>query len=200
MARWAPAKADILDELVGEIQHNYSRGRVAVAVDGLTGSGTGLFADELAEAFRRSGAQVVRASIGDFQVVAQPEGEAAGSRFYAEAHDYDAFKEQLARPFRREKPFTLTPGGEPQELEGDAVLIVDGVFLLRPELIGSWSSTVVLFVPAEEAFGRAGLDPSSARAAAERLYLDRVQPRVKAIAKVDNTDPVHPRRTFADSC
>jgi len=199
MARWAPAKADILDELVGEIQHNYSRGRVTIAVDGLTGSGTGPFADELAEAFRRSGAQVVRASIDAFQV-ASPEGDTAASRFYAEAYDYDAFKDQLARPFRREKPFALTPRGKPKNLEGDAVLIVDGVFLLRPELIGSWSSTVVLFVPADDAFARAGLDASSVRARAEHLYLDRVQPRVKAIANVDNTDPEHPRRTFADSC
>ncbi|WP_210508735.1 hypothetical protein [Naasia sp. SYSU D00057] len=199
MARWAPAKADILDELVGEIQHNYPRGRVTVAVDGLTGSGTGPFADDLADAFRRRGTQVVRASIADFPA-ALPQGDAAVPRFYAEAHDYDAFKDQLARPFRREKPFALVPGGDPRTLEGDAVLIVDGVFLLRPELIGSWSSTVVLFVPADEAFARAGLDPSSIRAQAEELYLDRVQPRVKAIANVDNTDPEHPRRTFADSC
>jgi uridine kinase len=199
MARWAPAKTDILDELVAEIRHNYARGRVSVAVDGLTGSGTAGFADELAEAFRRAGVPVVRASIDAFQV-AEPDGDAGPSRFYAEAYDYAAFTDRLARPFRREKPFALAPGAEPQDLEGDAVLIVDGVFLLRPELIGAWSSTVVLFVPADEAFARAGLDPASVRAQAEHLYLDRVQPRVKAIANVDNTDPEHPRRTFADSC
>src|SRR4051794_15322714 len=199
MARWAPAKADVLDELVGEIRHNYPRGRVAVAVDGLTGSGTGPFADDLADAFRRTGAQVVRASIDAF-ALPEPAGEAAASRLYSDGQNYPAFLDGLVRPFRREKPFALAPGEQPQELQGDAVLIVDGVFLLRPELIGSWNSTVVLFVPAEEAFSRAGLDPASVRAQAEELYLDRVQPRVKAIANVDNTDPEHPRRTFADSC
>ncbi len=198
MARWAPAKADVLDELVVEIRHNYPRGRVVVAVDGLDGSGTASFADDLAEAFRRAGVQPVRASIDAF-LVAEPDGDAAPQRYYAEAYDCTAVKERLVRPFRRERPFTLRPGEE-TEIEGDAVLLVDGAFLLRPELIGSWSSTVCLFTPADEAFERAGLDADSPRAQAERLYLDRVQPRAKAHANVDTTDPEHPRRTFADSC
>jgi len=200
MARWAPAKADVLDELVLEIRHNYPHGRVVVAVDGLDGSGTAGFADDLADAFQRTGVAPVRASIDDF-LVAQPEGDAAGQRYYAEAYDLAAVKERLVRPFRRERPFALHAGEEPgQEVEGDAVLLVDGPFLLRPELIGSWSSTVCLFTPAEQAFERAGLSPESPRARAEKLYLDRVQPRTKAHANVDTTDPDHPRRTFADSC
>ncbi|WP_210478963.1 hypothetical protein [Naasia sp. SYSU D00948] len=200
MARWAPAKADVLDELVGEIRHNYPRGRLVVAVDGLDGSGTAPFADDLAEAFRRAGVMPVRASIDAF-LVAEPEGDAAAQRYYADAYDYTAVQERLVRPFRRERPFALSAGEEPdRRLEGDAVLIVDGPLLLRPELLGSWSSTICLFVPAEEAFSRAGLAPGSPRALAQRLYLDRVQPRARANANIDATDPEHPRRTFADSC
>ncbi len=200
MARWAPAKADVLDELVDEIRHNYPKGRVVVAVDGLDGSGTSVFADDLAEALQRAGVPPVRASLDDFRV-AEPDGEAAAQRYYAEAYDLTAVKERLVRPFRRERAFALRAGDEPvREVEGDAVLIVDGPFLLRPELIGSWSSTVCLFTPAEQAFERAGLSPESPRARAEKLYLDRVQPRAKAHANIDTTDPDHPRRTFADSC
>ncbi|BDZ47696.1 hypothetical protein GCM10025866_36050 [Naasia aerilata] len=40
----------------------------------------------------------------------------------------------------------------------------------------------------------------SVRHQAQVLYLHRVQPRAKAIANIDNTDPEHPRRTFSDSC
>jgi uridine kinase len=78
------------------------------------------------------------------------------------------------------------------------VLVVDGPFLLRPELLGLWNSTICLFAPADEAFERAGTP--EVRRKAQRLYLHRVQPRTKAIANVDNSDPEHPRRTFSDSC
>jgi len=189
MTRWAPAKADILSELADEIRHNYGSGRSIVAVDGLTGSGTSGFADDLADAFRAAGSQVVRAAIDDYSR-SDAGASTSAQTYYDTAYDYDALRSSLIVPFRR---------GESGP-EGDAVLIVDGVFLLRPELAGVWQSTVCLFVPAEDAFGRADLDPASTRADAERLYLHRVDPRRKALANIDNTDPEHPRRTFSDSC
>jgi uridine kinase len=199
MARWAPAKTDILDELVAEVRHNYPNGRLVLAVDGVDGSGTDRFADDLASGFQRAGGVTVRASIDAF-LGAEPQGDAAVQRYYADAYDYAAFQDRLVRPFRREKPFRLTPNGVDQEVEGDAVLVVDGPFLLRPELLGTWTSTVCLFVPTEEAFARAGGRADSVRRQAEELYLHRVQPRAKAIANIDNTDLEHPRRTFSDSC
>lgn len=199
MARWAPAKTDILDELVAEVRHNYPNGRIVIAVDGVDGSGTDRFADELAEAYERSGLASVRASIDAF-LASEPDGEAAVNRYYAEAYDYAAFQDALVRPFRRERPFRLAPDADERELDGDAVLVVDGPFLLRPELFGAWTSTVCLFVPTEQAFARAGGPSDSVRRQAEELYLHRVQPRAKAIANIDNTDPEHPRRTFSDSC
>jgi uridine kinase len=188
MTRWAPAKADILAELADEIRHNYGSGRSILAVDGLTGSGTAALADDLAGAFRTAGSQVMRVPMADYlRADASP---SSAQSYYDTAYDYDSFRSSLVTPFR-------AGGSGP---EGDAVLIVDGVFLLRPELAGVWQSTVCLFVPAEDAFGRASLDSASIRADAERLYLHRVDPRRKALANIDNTDPDHPRRTFSDSC
>lgn len=62
MARWAPAKQDTLDHLAAEITHNYSRGRVIVAVDGASVDGTSAFADDLAAALGRGRDDVVRVS------------------------------------------------------------------------------------------------------------------------------------------
>ena len=189
MTRWAPAKADILAELADEIRHNYGSGRSIVAVDGLTGSGTASLSDELADAFRAAGSQVERVSM-DAYLRADAHASSSAQAYYDSAYDYEGFRSGVLVPFRR---------GEVGP-EGDAVLLVDGVFLLRPELAGVWQSTVCLFVPADDAFGRAHLDPQSVRADAERLYLHRVDPRRKALANIDNTDPDHPRRTFSDSC
>ena len=65
MARWAPAKQDTLDHLAAEITHNYSRGRVVVAVDGASVDGTSAFADDLAAALGRGRDDVVRVSADD---------------------------------------------------------------------------------------------------------------------------------------
>ena len=51
MTKWAPQKTDVLDALVAEILHNYSRARAAIAIDGIPGAGTEQFARDLAAAF-----------------------------------------------------------------------------------------------------------------------------------------------------
>jgi uridine kinase len=78
---------------------------------------------------------------------------------------------------------------EPRSLTGpdDAVLVIDGPYLNRPELSGFWNYSVWVDVDAEPP-------------AAQQLYVREVSPRTRATAIVDNTDVEHPRRSFADSC
>ncbi len=87
----------------------------------------------------------------------------------------------------------------------DAVLVVDGAFLNRPELRGLWHWSVWLDadpVAAAERLllldGPAGL--SERYRGGQALYEADANPRAKASAIVDNTDPAFPRRVFADSC
>jgi uridine kinase len=72
-----------------------------------------------------------------------------------------------------------------QTAPDDAVLIVEGVFLNRPELRGLWSYSVWL--------DSGDLKPQTA-------YAKESKPRTTATAIVNNSDPEHPRRNFADSC
>jgi uridine kinase len=74
----------------------------------------------------------------------------------------------------------------------DATLIVDGIFLNRPELRALWNYSIWLDGPEEPATPRA--------AGAHALYQAEADPRARASAIVDNSDPEHPLRTFADSC
>jgi uridine kinase len=71
---------------------------------------------------------------------------------------------------------------------GDSILLVDGDQLLRPHLAGRWNFSVWV--------EGTGESPS----ASDVEYVRQVAPRAKASAIVDNRDPLHPRRVFADSC
>lgn len=190
MSADTPARLALLRELRDEILLHYGSGRPIVAVDGLPGSGAAAVADALAATFADRDHAVVRASIDDF-----PRG---GETAPAEG---ESFRDALATPFRRSSAegFRLAPGAEQTTTDADAVLIVDGLFLLQPGLIGLWNYSVFVEVPREIAAERAG---SAAVPSEEdqRAYLGSVRPRTRAVAIVDNTDADAPVRRFADSC
>ncbi len=66
MARWAPARRDLLEALATEVAGLYGHGRAIVAVDGPSPAVTKPFADDLAEALVTLGHRVLRASVADF--------------------------------------------------------------------------------------------------------------------------------------
>ncbi len=106
----------------------------------------------------------------------------------------------------------------------DALLIIDGRFLNRKQLAGFWNYSVWLessreaadAAVAERAVG--AVQPGSDQAVigdplveelceeaqrdrgADALYWAEAEPRGVATAIIDNNDPEHPWRIFADSC
>ncbi len=215
---------EFLRELVGEIAHNYGHGRVIVAVDGVDGAGKTSFGDDLAAVFREAGHDAFRASMEDFhrsRAERYRDGSESPVSFYRDSFDYQTFRRVLVDPFRmagsagfqtaawdvkRDAP-TLArwTTGQP-----DGVLIVDGVFLNRSELRGIWNYSILLEVPWDVAYARLAerdaRDPNPDALANARyrdgqdLYFAEANPRQYASALVDNADPEHPKRIFADSC
>jgi len=224
MTRWAPQKKDVLASLAEEILHNYGRGRTIVAVDGIDVAGTSGFADDLAEAMRLKGHTVFRASIEGFhrpRALRYARGRDAPEGFYRDSYDYRTFKRTLVEPFRMGGSASFVSAAfdvqrdaqvEPVWLSGpaDAVLIVDGNFLNRPELRGLWNYSVWLEVSEAEADARridrdrTSPNPRPERhlrySGAQALYAVESSPRTRATAIIDNTDVDVPRRVFADSC
>ena len=219
MERWAPAKKDTLEALAGEILHNYGRGRAIVAVDGIDGSGKTTFADGLAAAITATGHSAFRASIDDFhrpRVERHARGTDSPEGFYLDSFDYSTFRRVLIGPFRMggstafvTKSFDLATDTavQPKWRSGpaNALLIVDGIFLNRPELRGLWNYSVWLDVPRaiadERLVGRDGVGAVGPRYEGGRsLYWAEASPKNSATAIIDNSDVEHPRRVFADSC
>lgn len=214
----------LMRALRDEVRHNYPAGRVILAVDGIDGAGKTVFADGLAEAFAEAGSTVFRASLDGFQrprVERYARGRTSPDGHYLDSFDYATFRRVLIDPFR-------TSGGAGFQLAAfdaardvpletqwvtaprDAVLVVDGVFLLRPELRGLWNWSLWLEVPPATAFQRLatrdGSDPdpdapSNARhRGAQERYLREAQPRRTASAIVENGDLAQPVRVFGDFC
>jgi len=224
MARWAPERRDVLHALAEEVLQHYGHGRVVVAIDGADGAGKTVFADDLAVELRSLGHEVFRASMDDFhtpRALRYARGRDSAQGFYEDSFDYATFRRVLLGPFRlagstgfqtaffdlkRDVPFETKWETGP----ADAILIVDGLFLQRPELKGIWNFTVWLDAPdevrRERMIARDGSHPKSDEPRGQRylgaqeLYEREASPRASASAIIDNTDYDHPRRRFADSC
>jgi uridine kinase len=217
-------RVDLLRDLRAEILHNYRVGRVILAVDGISGSGTAAFADDLAEVFREEDRAVFRASIDDFHRPREERyarGRTSAEGYYSDSFDYSLFRRVLIEPFRMagSTGFQLVGFDEERNVgeearwstgPKDAFLIVDGVFLHRPELRGLWHYSIWLDVPVDEAYRRLhhsiGADPrpdasSNARyVGGQELYSADAAPRTRASVVIDNVDEAHPTRSFLDSC
>jgi uridine kinase len=215
--RWVPLKADVLDALAAEILQHYSAGKAVVAIDGVDGAGKSRFADALADAIRRAGHEVFVASIDGFhrpraERYAQGPDSAAG--FYEDSYDYDALDSKLVTPFRAGEPFATevfdhqtdsVVESRQSASSPHSILIVEGIFLHRPELRGQWNYSIWLEVSDAERERRL-VDRDGDRSIAARytegqaMYLRRANPRAAATAIYDNADVDHPRRVFADAC
>ena len=192
-----------------------------VAIDGIDAAGKTTLADQLVAPIEARGRPVIRSSIDGFhrpRAERHRRGPDSPEGYYADSFDYDTLLEVLLRPLGpggnrqcRLKTFdfrTDTPIHEsPESISEDTVLLLDGVFLLRPELSPTWDYRIFVQVDFEAALQRALQRDQhlfgSAQAVAvryqqryfpaQRMYLDSVQPRHLADVIIDNNDPDYPQ-------
>lgn len=190
-----------------------------VAIDGPDAAGKTTFADALVAPLETRGATVVRASVDDFELPRMrrhARGRFSAKGYYRDSFDYDALKALLLDPLAsgtapalvRTRAFDLAAdrplATRPVAVPARGIVLVDGVFLQRPELAGCWDLVVYLDVTEAEsmrrALMRAGGDSLELRrlhearyAGGHRLYEDEVHPRTAADIVVDNNDLRAPR-------
>jgi uridine kinase len=209
-------RARLLGEVAGQVCA-VRAGRLRVVVDGRTGAGKTTFADELAAAIRQLGRSTLRASLDDFK---NPWSHArlhgydreSGEGYYRNAHDFVSARELLLEPagphgggrvvLCAHDPLTgVDNRSVVVDAPRDAVLVVDGVFGMRPEYDDCWDVRVWLRADPEVALARGierdtameGLDEATRLhttryRASEKIYVDEVRPADKANFIVENTD------------
>ncbi|QBD76937.1 uridine kinase [Ktedonosporobacter rubrisoli] len=198
-----------------------------VALDGIDASGKTTLADELVpwiEALKRP---VIRASIDGFHQprrIRHQRGPDSPEGYFEDSFDYASLRKALLQPlgpqgnrlyrravfdFRDDAPLETPIEKAPE----NAVLLFDGVFLLRPGLIDQWDYRIFVDVKMELALQRALQRDLQLFGSAEevrarylkryqpgqRLYYQLARPREKADVIVDNNDLSQPQLIFPTS-
>ncbi|MDA0217978.1 MAG: hypothetical protein O3B22_00080 [Proteobacteria bacterium] len=207
----------VIAEVCGRILGLGCARPAAVAIDGPDAAGKTTFADALVAPLQTRGVAVVRASVDDFELPRaqrHARGRYSAKGYYRDSFGYAALRALLLDPLAsglspvlvRTRAFDLASdrpvAAPPVVVPAGGIVLVDGVFLLRPELAGCWDLAIHLEIAEEESTRRAlarGGDSLELRRLQEarylpghRLYRDEVDPRAAADIVIDNNDLRHP--------
>jgi len=214
----------LLDRLAATVVALAPRRIARVGVDGVDGAGKTVFAEELADRVRMGGRAVIRSSVDGFHRPRREryrQGRTSPRGFVEDSYDYPRMAACLLDP--------LSSGGDgryrvaafdhrtdsavdaPVRVAvGTEALIVDGIFVHRPELAGYWDWSVFLDVPFGLSIPRGAArdgshpDPAAPRnhryVEGQRLYLRRYRPWESASVVVDNSDLTAPAVVPAGTC
>jgi uridine kinase len=205
-----------LQKIAHRIIHIQLPHPIRVAIDGIDAAGKTTLAQELSPLIQIHGHPVIRASIDGFHNpsrIRYRRGPASPEGYYRDSFNYRALTELLLTP--------LGPGGSLQycpavfdyrtdselqpplkSAEVNAVLLFDGVFLLRPELRDFWDFTHFVEAAFEVTLARAMRRDLALFGSAEevreryetryipgqKLYFEECQPQERAKAVIDNND------------
>jgi uridine kinase len=206
----------LVDRLASAVDQLRPDRRVVVAVDGPDAAGKTTLADAIAQRLARP---ALRVSIDDWhhpREVRLRRGHESPVGYYDDSFDYQAVTSLLLRPFRAgasqvqaslfdyksDEPAGVHTGvGSPV-----AALVLDGVFLLRPELLQFWDVSIYLHVPPSVTVARAVQrdaellgGPEQVRRRYEQRYLPgqdlyrkAASPFETANIVIDNSNPSAP--------
>jgi uridine kinase len=213
-------RREVLHTVAGRIVAVQRPHPIRVAIDGVDAAGKTTLADELVDVLQKQGRSVIRASIDGFhrpRVERHQRGSLSPEGYYHDSFDYAALCTSLLLPLGpngdrhyRRAVFDYRADGPvqaPIEIAApDAVLVVDGVFLLRPELVDLWDIRIFVDVDFSVTLGRAMKRDLKLFGTAtvveerytrrympgQRLYLAEARPQDHADIIFKNDDPTRP--------
>jgi uridine kinase len=210
----------LLGRLTEAIESVTTAHPVRVAVDGPPAAGKTTLADELALVLRNRGREVIRSSIEGFllpRARRYRRGQDSPEGCYHDSFDFDALHRVLLEPLGGDGDRRFQQAVYDRDMDAalslrdttaaaDAVLLFDGVFLLRPELIERWDLRIFVSAAFEDTLARARIRDLASLGSAARVeqrfrnrylpsqqhYFDTVRPTDLADIVVHNDEPEQP--------
>jgi len=136
-----------------------SNSPVLVAISGKDASGKTIMADLIAKYIQKqTDRQVIRINVDDFmneRSVRYTEAASAGEGCYKYTFNFEAFKKYALEPLRpngsyvyKNKVFDHATDksmlAEDQKADSNAIVIIDGVFLFKKDLVDFWNLKILL--------------------------------------------------------
>jgi uridine kinase len=212
-----PALLERLAQLLLEREPSHP---LRVAIDGPDAAGKTTLADEL-EALLGTRRPVIRAGIDGFhnpRAYRLRRGPDSPEGYFLDSFDYEALRTSLLEPLgpggsrryrRRVFDYRVDEKVEAPEEEAppDAILLFDGVFLLRPELAPLWDFSIFVHADFDEIVRRAEARDRELMGGAEavrdryrqryipgqELYFSCCTPQEISDVVIDNTDVSKPK-------
>lgn len=189
-------RSQLLEQLSAHILHIKQDTPLRVAIDGIDAAGKSRLAKELAFQLRKSKRQIVQVSLDDYHNPREHRyrrGKESPEGYYYDSFNYPAFINKVLQPFSPDgsriylKSWFNFKDNERTEEEWvtaaeDAILLVDGIFLMRPELFDFWDVKILVDISYETSVERAiqrDLYQHGSIAAINRLYQLRYIPGQK---------------------
>lgn len=215
-------RTELLSVLADAVVARKSQQRpLKVAIDGRCASGKTTLADALGSRLALQQFQVLRPSVDGFHHPRERryrQGELSAQGYYDDAYDYDAIIEMLLRPLSGDSFPTLChqvslnlrtnlPNpGTPISVGENAILLFEGIFVLRHRLKPFWDLGILVDTAPEVALARAVRRDAevfgSLEAARKRyevryepawqIYLREEDPIGRADFVIDNSDVERP--------
>ncbi|MEN8173886.1 MAG: uridine kinase [Chloroflexota bacterium] len=162
-------RENLIDLLAAETAGLVRPHPVRVAVDGIDAAGKTILADELGRRLEEMDRSVIRASIDGFhhpREIRYQRGKDSAEGYYRDSFDYEAVKKVLLEPLGPDGKLTYQKAvfdhqeNRPinmdfQKARSDAILLFDGVFLLRPEMYAYWDIKIFVDIEFDESTARA---------------------------------------------
>jgi uridine kinase len=212
---------DLISDLAARVAAIARPHPVRVATDGVDAAGKTTFADELAPVVEALGRPVIRASVDGFHnpaAIRYRQGRVSPEGYFHDSFNYPALIEALLEPlgprgsltFRRAVFDFRTDAAIDAPLERaqpNSILLLDGVFLLRPELRSYFDFSIFLRADFSVTIARAEERDLELLGSVEevrrrypgryvpgqRLYLESGEPERWASVVIDNNDPQRPK-------
>ena len=194
---------------------------ILVGIDGVDASGKTTLANKLADRLEESNRQIIRASIDGFhnpEAIRYRKGRDSPNGYYQDSFNHHLIIDKLLKPLSsgdlkyKEVVFDYRIDDEvnvpSKKADKDAILIMDGIFLFRPELLNYWDIKIFLDVSFDVTLQRAikrakdqeTLDSEQdivdiynrRYIPGQRLYFQEATPQEKADILIDNTNYENP--------
>ena len=215
------SRKNLIRQIVDAILSAEHSHPLRVAIDGIDAAGKTSLANELVEPLEAHGRDIIRASIDGFhnpRELRYRQGKDSPEGYFFDSFNYKALIDSLLKPlgpngnleyqtsvFDFQSDTQINP--HTHHAQKDAILIFDGVFLLRPELISYWDFSIFVAIDLDISVERASQRDQYLFGSAEdvrkrywkryvpgqRIYLTTCQPRQHADIIIDNNDFMHPR-------